>query len=915
MAADTRTEASVWNTEVQKVNEVKGMAKNKYYWIPFFAFISFGILLSDGFYGVRNISINNDFLTAEFDLNILKILAGAVFMFLPFAMLKGMGRRIGGWVFLVVALLCPAAGTIPVIQKGSGWELPLKTLYVLLFLTVWHSLTFYAYKNKLPFGKIIKTFLLMAVLAMGVGELTVLAVDLGATSTSFFDLLKYNEFNMRFAAGITLILLALTFLWKNIIISGITSRIFADVLYWSMYLLPIAVSVISIWGYVFFDRKSSLPPASWFTLETTILSGCFWMLILFGKMSKYRIDWYKSNSKNSNQLIHIPIKVLKIIVQAPLWFFLAALLLSDIFIGIRSVSIPNDTAADGMSWSATFDVNLFKIVIGIALMFILRKLLRNNSRIIAGWICLAFAFLCPVTGSFPVMQSNVSIDIPIKMLYTLLFLSCWFVLTFSSRMKVIATSKIIKVFGGMTLFMAGIFEFMILRVGMSSQAVSYSDMLRINEFNLPLALGLVFVLSAITLLWKYISEREELTKIFGDILYVVLFALPVVISIYTISGYIAFERQPSYLPGELTLEGTLLCACLWMLILFHMMYKYRISQGDGKHDLQYFLSKYISADAMKGIFQIPVLLFMAALLFSDVFLGVHDITVPREVRSTFFIAKFDLNLYKLAVGFATIPMLLNMLKEKNCRIAGWICLGLAFINPMRGIIPIVHDGFYFEFPIKTLYMILFLSCWFVLTFYAHIKDYALVKAPKACFGVAVFVIGIYEFIIFVADMDIHSVSLINMVGMSKFNLNLILGFAFILLAVTVVWKDVSGGEGSSKISCEIMFWSLFIVPVIISLISIWGYVTLITKAPLASFSHFTLNWAVYLSCGWMIVLFRVMYNYRKKKLVDKKDSYYYLAKFIPSKALEYIFQIPAWIFFASAPMFIIYTLPNIFFVV
>lgn len=593
------------DTGIQDISRVKDMANSKFFWLPLLGTVLLCVLFSNAFYGVSNIVVDNDFLSVVFDLNVLKIFAGTVLLFLPFRLLQGKGCRIGGYFFLVGAFLCPVRESLLVILGDIGFDFPVKMLYSLLFLTCWYCLSFYACRGELTLTKTGRTFLLMTVFAGGICEIMAFVAGMKEKSVSFLKVLRDNNFNPHFVAGIVLMLFGLTFLWKDIIVCNDSSGIYGSILYSILFVLPIAISSFSIGTYISFNRRFRLTSDSLFTMETAILCGCLWLLILFYQMYQYRMKRY-----GEGHLLQLSESVLKKIAQIPLWFFLAALLFSDIFYGGRGIAISTDGAEDILSWELTLDFNMFKVVTGIVLVFILIKLLQGRSRKVAGWICFGIAVICPVAGTIPVVYSGVRIDMPVKIPYMLLFLTCWFVLVFYTGMKEIPVKKVIKVFAGVFLFAAGIFELVILYEGMSNQNLSFVDIVGNNKFSLLFILGIVFILSAVTILWRDVSDGEGLVWICSDIISWSLFIISATVSFCSLWGYVSLVAKTSLRPlSKLTLSGTGFVFRLWILLLFYAMYNYRVNQCADKKDSYFFMQKYVPQKIVTLIVKVPLWLF------------------------------------------------------------------------------------------------------------------------------------------------------------------------------------------------------------------------------------------------------------------------------------------------------------------
>ena len=572
------------------------------------------------------------------------------------------------------------------------------------------------------------------------------------------------------------------------------------------------------------------------------------------------------------------------------------LLYSDMCWGLRDV---DSVSIDNMAAKMVFDLNLPKIALGIALVILLPGMLYGKGRIAGGLVCLVLALAPAVDGTYAIVIAGTSYLFPLKLVYSMLFLSCWFVLVFYAHWGHVPLKKIIRTCACMAVFVAGVWAMTLFVGELNDRYVSFKEMHRSNEFSFFLAAGLALILLSVTFLRKDITDGEGPAKIFCDIIYWCAFILPLIFSINSISRYISFNRK-NFVTNDspFTLELTILVALIWGVLLFQSMLNYR---EFSKKDLQSFLAKYIPGSVLDEVFLAPFWVLFAALLFSDLFLGFRGVSIPGNAVSL----SFDVNFFKLAAGIVFMITLAGKPQKMGRIVVGWICLLFAFISPVSGVFPIAFSSIYFQFPVKMLYSLLFVSCWFILVFYAHLREIPAGKVVKTGVWMIVFFAGIFEMMVFAIDMNNRLVSFAGMFGNSEVNLYYSLGLAFMLLAATFLWKDINNGESTSILVSEVLFWGLMLVQSVLSLCSIWGYVSLIVKRPLPSASRFALEWTVFGACLWGLLLFQFMYSHRSRRK-GIKNSYSFLSNYVPANVLKHVFLAPIWLFLASIPIFVLY---------
>jgi len=316
--------------------------------------------------------------------------------------------------------------------------------------------------------------------------------------------------------------------------------------------------------------------------------------------------------------------------------------------------------------------------------------------------------------------------------------------------------------------------------------------------------------------------------------------------------------------------------------------------------------------ARSKYFWLPLFAFISLLLlFSDNFMGIREVSVSKSTGSINFSTSFDLNLLKIVEGIALLFILLDVLKGKGRQVGGCVCLFVTILCPANGAIPVVYNEYNSRLPVNLIYILLFLSCWYILTFYSHFKKIPLMKLLFTFFWITVFLVGIWVISLFLDDMKNKSTTFLEILENDRFILYFVIGLVFILFAVTFLWKDISNGEGLSIIFCDVLYWSFFILPSVLSLYSIWGYVSLLKKTSLLPSSRIVLNWVIFSASSWILILFRSMYKHREKCSYNN-DLQNLLEKVIPKSVIKRVLQIPIWLFFIAVPMFIIYFINSYF---
>ena len=570
----------------------------------------------------------------------------------------------------------------------------------------------------------------------------------------------------------------------------------------------------------------------------------------------------------------------------------------DVFIGFRDVSISR--VAEHINFSASVDINIFKILTGVLLIFVFIGMLQGIGRWIGGLICLFAVFLFSTQYAVTINLGDVYFLLPGEMIFGILFLSWWYVLSFYGHFDKVPPVKIFATYLWMAVLMVGISLFMIFNFNLEGQAISFSGAFRQNEFSVLFLLAISLILLAASFLWKGILNGKHASNVYKYALFWIAFLLPIAISLYSIWGYVTLSRAHGSL---LNLEITLFFACFWVLLLFNSIHKYRLSQNDSKKDFQ-LMSQYLSDNALKRFFQIPVWSFMTALIFSNIFLGFYQVTVSREIWNTFISTSFNLNILAIGLGIVFAFVLLGMLQGKERRVGGWVCLCIAILAPVDGTTSITINEIVFNFPDKFVYAALFLSYWFILVFYSHMKDVALGKAVKACGAIILFLAGIIMLLIFSIYASHNAMPLIAMFGRNELNAYLAMGLLLILLAISFTWKDIADAEGSAKWFCDLLCWGLFITTTIISLFSTWGYTHLLGWTQLPNASLFSLEWVIFATSIWSYFLFRSMYKYRISQLKTKVDLLAFASQRISEKMLDRVIQIPTWLIFIALPVFI-----------
>ena len=588
----------------------------------------------------------------------------------------------------------------------------------------------------------------------------------------------------------------------------------------------------------------------------------------------------------------------------PIFILVAfVLMFSDVFYGFGDITILREDGSKTLE--TVFDLNLAKILLGFSLSVLLIKVLHGKGRYVGGIACLIFAnFICTVDGGITLTHSDVTFQIPIKLFYCLPFLASWYALTFYAHEQEIKLGKLIKAYFWLLVLYVGILSMMAFFADLNDMSISFAEAFRANEFNLHFMLGFFFILLATTAFWGDMGKGESVAKIQFAALYWSVFFVAIFLSVVVATGYLYLERKSLPLPVSwFTLEMTIVSACFWLLILFNSMCKFRLKQCANKESFRSLQSKYLSKNNFIHMLRIPLWTFMVSLLLSSIFVGFREIQFSTTILTTVF----DFNIFKSLAGIVLMFMLIKKLSEKERRVGAWICMFIALTLPLRETIDIIHNNVYFQLETKMIYALIFVTLWFVLLFYSHIKDLdvAIEKPLKAFCGLSLFFIGICKMMILFTDISNGSTSLIRLLYDNEF-LNFSIAMALILLSITLLREDIGGGVGSAKIVHDVLFWSLFLVPITLTLFSIWGYVTLIGKLILPPFTQFALEWVVVLCCGWILLLFNSMYKYRIEKCTYKKDSYSFIASHISNAVFVNVLKTPKWLFIASIPAYVNY---------
>jgi len=308
--------------------------------------------------------------------------------------------------------------------------------------------------------------------------------------------------------------------------------------------------------------------------------------------------------------------------------------------------------------------------------------------------------------------------------------------------------------------------------------------------------------------------------------------------------------------------------------------------------------------AKSKYFWLPLFISAAIfIIYSDIFYGLRDFSLSINIGNLTFETLFDLNLFKIVVGLAFMMISTEMLQGNIRRIGGFAFFLMAFVWTIPGVIPFNINEMHILLPIRMIYLIIFLPCWYVLTFYADIPSISFSKVIKTYIWIIALVIGLSALYIFFNDMKHYSMSIYHIFNHSEYRLFFSIGLALILTVITFLWKDIIDGKGLSLIFSETLFWGLFIMPVIILACSILGYISFFYASPMLSLSNITLEWDIFISCAWLVILFQIMYKYRIKQ--QTHNVFYILSTKVPLKTLRTVFKLPIWFLFTAIPMFLL----------
>jgi len=311
-------------------------------------------------------------------------------------------------------------------------------------------------------------------------------------------------------------------------------------------------------------------------------------------------------------LERVPEHVLDMIYLFPVWLFFAALMLSGIFIGIRSV--PVSVAIKGVRYSVIFDLNIAKIIFGIALVCALISMLRDSSRRVGGWLCLILVFVLPSKSVFYIDIDNFYYMLPNKMFYVYLLLSCWFLMTFYSHHDKVPAVKTAKAFLWMAIATAGLCAVSIAITNMKNYAVYGLEYSVISGISTGLLISLFLFLSTITFTWVDVFDGMGSSAVYAHILHWGFYSLISAFSFAAIWGYVPLIRKAPYpVVTEYAVGWVSLCACFWMVGLYRSMRKYRRRRKAVRDTKEPDSEMPIRERLSEMVFKVPVWLALAAL--------------------------------------------------------------------------------------------------------------------------------------------------------------------------------------------------------------------------------------------------------------------------------------------------------------
>lgn len=588
---------------VQKIQNVESMAKSRFFWLPLFTLTMLSLLFSDVFVGFRDLDIStnaeNIVINLFFDINFLNILIGTSIIVIFLKMLYGMGRRIGGWLCLIAFFVFSTEHTVPIYFNGLQFMLAGEILFSILFLSWWYILAFYGNVSRVPLMEIVTTYIRITVLMAGFSLLMLYNFYIGEQEISFVDASRDNNFSFIFAGALILILSSVSLLWKNIFKGKLSTSIFEYILFWGVFSTSIGISTGSIWGYFTIDRNYG----TLLSLELTLLVACFWILILLKSMYEYRLK--QSQNKKDLQFLskYISDSGVRNIIRIPTWTFILSLIFSNVFLGIRAMSITNETLG---FFTSEFDFNILAVASAIISIFNLLNMLKGKERQIGGWVCLTIALLVPVGGTSPIWLNEILFHFPHQRIYIAMFLSYGFILLFYSAVGGVPIGKMLKTSISVMLFFTGITLWNIFNVAADNLGLSFTEMFGYNTLNAHFTLGALLILVSLSLNWKDIISAVDSAKWISDLLQWGMFFSSIVMSLISIWGYFhLLDWMPLSYQSLFTLEWSMFLAGVWGYFLFRAMYKYRVSQLKSKTDLWSFMNLHISEKILGKIVLIP----------------------------------------------------------------------------------------------------------------------------------------------------------------------------------------------------------------------------------------------------------------------------------------------------------------------
>jgi len=291
-------------------------------------------------------------------------------------------------------------------------------------------------------------------------------------------------------------------------------------------------------------------------------------------------------------------------------------------------------------------------------------------------------------------------------------------------------------------------------------------------------------------------------------------------------------------------------------------------------------------------------------LFSDVFYGLRDF--PINIDNDYIVLRtvLDVNLFKIVVCIALLSISLDMLQGKGRRLGGFAFLLMAVFNNREGMVPVEINDIQLQILVSFFYFLPFLSSWYILTFYSRDDHVPLKKIIKTWTGVTFLAIGMMALMVFSADMSARSVTFLEMFGENRTGWHFTIGLACLLISVDFLWKDVCRGEGVSALYCEALFWVLFLLPTVIPIQAVSGYISLFQKEPFYPGTRFAMEWDVFAVSAAVLLLFRLMNIYLQEHPQYRIDFYYLPSVIIPREVMKNVILTQTWLFITAVPIFI-----------